>query len=80
MASGRLREWRSVRNELAREEDVVLLRKSAVLGFSLGSGARLARMRAVRADLGLLWDCWNPSFLRDSIVDSRLTPLEASCL
>jgi len=57
MASGRLSEWRSVRSEFTREEDVVLLRKRAVFGFSLGSGARFARMRAVRADLGLLQDC-----------------------
>ena len=37
-----------------REEEAMLRRNIAVLGFSLGSGARFARMRAVRADLGLL--------------------------
>ena len=57
MASGRLREWRSVRRELTREDEVVLLRNRAVFGSSLESGARLARIRAVRADLGLLHDC-----------------------
>ena len=54
IANGRLRECRSVKRALIREDEVVLRRKRAVLEFSVGRGARLARMRAVRADLGLL--------------------------
>lgn len=54
MAKGRLRECRSVRSELTREEEEVPRRKSVVLGFSLGRGAFLARARAERAFFGLL--------------------------
>ena len=54
IARGRLREYRSVRITLVRAEAVVLLRNRVVFGFSMESGARLAIIRAVRADLGLL--------------------------
>ena len=41
-------------SELINDEVVVDRRKSVVLGFSFGCGARFARARAVRLFLGLL--------------------------
>lgn len=55
MARGRFKECRSVSRVLIREDDVLLRRKRVVFGFSVGKGARLARIRAVRAVFGLLY-------------------------
>ena len=56
MAKGRLRECRSARRDVTREDAPVPLRRRVVLGFSCSRGARFARARAERAFLGfLLW-------------------------
>lgn len=54
MTLGRLRELRSVRRALIREEDDVPRRMRVVLGFSVAWGSRALRARAERAFLGFL--------------------------